>query len=298
MTAVAVHAFEDAAMQGRALAEALKIPFGLVQLHRFPDGELLPTAPAPADTVIVYGSLDRPNDKLVALCLAAEAWRRLGVRRLVLVAPYLAYMRQDTAFAPGQAISQRAVGSLLSQRFDRVLTVDAHLHRTRDLATVFPGIDAQNLAAGPAIGDWLARRGPDPRTLILGPDEESAPLVQGIADRLGVAWRCFSKTRLGDRDVRLSLADADDIRGRPVVVVDDIVSTGRTMVGATLEARRHGAGSVRVAIVHALFTQTTLEALVAAGAEEIVSTDSIPHTTNAIPLAALLADALAPELPL
>lgn len=297
MTPVAVHAFPGPARQAQALAEALDAPFAQVELHRFPDGEILPTVPAPSQTVIVYASLDQPNEKLIALCLAAEAWRRLGVRRLVLVAPYLAYMRQDAAFAPGQAISQRAVGGLLSERFDRLVTVDAHLHRTRELGAVVPGIEAENLDAAPLIGDWLAARGVDPRTMILGPDEESAPLVQAMAGRLGLGWRCFSKTRLGDREVRLALAGADDLKGRPVVIVDDIVSTGRTLIAAIGKAREHGASTARVALVHALFDQSVLQAMVAAGADEVVSTDSVPHPTNAIPLAALLAAALASELP-
>ncbi len=97
-----------------------------------------------------------PNDKLISILFAAEALRRNGAERLVLVAPYLCYMRQDAAFKAGEAISQKVVGRLLAETFDRVITVDAHLHRTKTIQSVFPGIEAEDLSAMPAIADVLA----------------------------------------------------------------------------------------------------------------------------------------------
>src|SRR4029079_14679690 len=111
--------------------------------------------------------------KLIALLFAAEAMRRNGVKRLILVAPYLCYMRQDTAFREGEAISQQVVGRLLAGILDRVVTVDAHLHRTKDVHAVFPGIDADNLSAMPAIAAVLRAEGFDRRLVLAGPDRES-----------------------------------------------------------------------------------------------------------------------------
>ena len=89
---------------------------------------------------------------------AAEALRRNGAERLVLVAPYMCYMRQDTAFLDGEAISQKVIGRLLAGTVDRIITVDAHLHRTTDIRDVFPGIEADNLSAIPAIAESLRSR--------------------------------------------------------------------------------------------------------------------------------------------
>ena len=114
---------------------------------------------AGADTTILYVPLDRPNDKLLAILFAAEALRRGGAKRLVLVAPYLCYMRQDAAFHKGEAISQRAVGRLLAGIVDRVVTVDAHLHRTVHIGDVFPGIEADDLSAIPAVADFVRTGG-------------------------------------------------------------------------------------------------------------------------------------------
>ena len=136
-------------------------------------------SPATA-TTIVFASLDHPNDKLLALLFAAEALRRGGAKRLVLVAPYLCYMRQDDAFHPGEAISQMAVGRLLAGAFDRVVTVDAHLHRTKNIGHVFPGIEADNLSAMPAIADALRADGFDPGTVILGAGRPVLVVPRGI----------------------------------------------------------------------------------------------------------------------
>jgi ribose-phosphate pyrophosphokinase len=288
-----LQAFAEGETDGRALAETLGLPFGLVQSHEFPDGEVLATVPGAADCVIVYRSLDRPNLKLIELALAAEAWRRLGAKRLVLVAPYLAYMRQDTSFQPGQAISQRAVGALISRLFDRLVTVNPHLHRTRALAEVF-AIPAVSLSAGATLGAWLAAQAPQ-GAILAGPDEESSPLVQEAATAFGSDWTTFVKHRSGDREVSFSLPAPERLTGRPVVIVDDICSSGATLAGAVERVRACGAADVWVLVVHALF-DAAAEALIRdAGASRIVSTSSVPHPTSGIPLTPLLASALAQE---
>ena len=146
-----------------------------IALHDFPDGEMRVTVGPAASTTIIYASLDRPNDKLLAILFAAEALRRAGARRLVLLAPYLCYMRQDTAFHEGEAISQKAVGRLIAGIVDRVITVDAHLHRTADIGAVFPGIEAENLSAMAAIAMALRRPGLIQPLSRLDPTRSHAP---------------------------------------------------------------------------------------------------------------------------
>ena len=169
------------------------MPFHEIAIHAFPDGEIRVTVGPASATTIIYASLDRPNDKLIALMFAAEALRRGGAKRLVLVAPYLCYMRQDTAFHEGEAISQKVIGPLLARCFDRVVTVDAHLHRTPDIAAVFPGIQSDNLSAMPAISDALRKAGLDPATVVVGPDAESLPWVSDLAGRLGLSYTVATK---------------------------------------------------------------------------------------------------------
>jgi ribose-phosphate pyrophosphokinase len=296
MSGAGLQCLPSAAGAAQRLAARLRLPLHEIALHRFPDGELRVTVGAPAAATMVHASLDQPNDKLLALLFAAEALRRGGARRLVLVAPYLCYMRQDAAFHPGEAISQKAVGRLLAGAFDRVVTVDAHLHRTKNIREVFPGIEADNLSAMPAIADALRADGFDPGTVIVGPDEESRAWVNDLAGRLGARHAVARKTRRGDRSVDMSFADAGLFAGRPALLVDDIVSSGGTLTSCAEALHAAGASTVDAVITHALFAPELVQALFAAGIRSVRSTDSVPHPTNAFALDAVLADALRKEL--
>jgi ribose-phosphate pyrophosphokinase len=278
------------------LAAQLGVPAHAIALHRFPDGELSVIVGPAATTTILYVPLDQPNDKLLAILFAAEALRREGVKRLVLVAPYLCYMRQDAAFHKGEAISQKAVGRLLAGAVDRVVTVDAHLHRTRKIADVFPGIDADNLSAMPAIADFLRATGIAPTTVVVGPDAESEPWVRDLAGRLGLANAVARKTRRSDRSVEIAFADPNLFAGRPALLVDDIVSSGGTLMTCAKVLHAAGATTVDAVVTHALFAPELVRTLFEAGIRSVRSTDSVPHPTNAIALDGVLADALRKEI--
>jgi ribose-phosphate pyrophosphokinase len=288
---VSVLAFPDEAAPAGRLAEALGTPLRLVEVHEFPDGEVLPTVPGTAHTVLFYRSLDRPNPKIVPLLLAADAARRAGASRLELVCPYLSYLRQDAVFAPGQPLSRDVICALLGRAFDRVVTVDAHLHRTRDLSAVM-GVRADDLSAAGVLADAL--RGGEP-PVIVGPDRESRPWASRIAEQLGGECLVFTKAREGDRSVRFEAPDLTAVKGRRTVIVDDVASSGSTLLGVTQALQAAGAAGIEVAVVHALFGPEVEAKLRSAGVGRIVSTDSVAHPTNAAPLAGLLAQALMGE---
>lgn len=278
----------------RRLAAQLGLPLHEIALHRFPDEELRVTVGPASATTIVYASLHQPNEKLLALLFACEALRRGGAKRLVLAAPYLCYMRQDAAFHAGEAISQKVIGKLLAESFDRVVTVDAHLHRTSNIGGVFPGIEASDLSAMPAVADAL-RAGIDRQTVIVGPDEESRSWVSDLAARLGLAHAVARKSRRGDRSVEIAFADPGLFIDRPALVVDDIVSSGATLIACAQALRAAGASAIDAVVTHALFAPELVGKLFAAGIRSVKSTDSVPHPTNAIALDAVLADALRKE---
>jgi ribose-phosphate pyrophosphokinase len=278
------------------LAARLGVPFHEIAIHSFPDGEIRVTVGPAAATTIVYISLDRPNDKLIALMFAAEALRRGGAKRLVLVAPYLCYMRQDAVFHEGEAISQKVIGPLLARCIDRVVTVDAHLHRTPDITEVFPGIQSDNLSAMPAISDALRKTGLDPGTVVAGPDAESLPWVSDLAGRLALSYTVARKTRHGDRSVAIEFQDGACIAGRPALIVDDIVSSGGTMIACARALTAAGATAIDAVVTHALFPEAVCQQMIASGIRSIRSTRSVPHSTNAIPLGDLFADTLKGEL--
>jgi ribose-phosphate pyrophosphokinase len=282
--------FDDERAFARRVAAAARVDASPIRRHRFPDEELKLTLPRRLPrAVAILRSLQEPNEKLIELWLAARAARTLGAVTVTLVAPYLAYMRQDAAFAPGEAISQRHIGALLAAAFDRVITVDPHLHRVSSLAEVLPGSAAVTLSAAAAIGHFLRRRAAG--ALLLGPDEESRPWVRSAAEAAGLEWAVARKARRGDRRVAVVVPDVR-VRHRRVVLVDDMISTGRTLAAAARTLMRAGAARVDVAATHALFSDDAGRALRAAGVRRIWTTDSVRHSTNAIRLAGLIAGEL------
>lgn len=296
MSKVGVQSMPSCTEPARRLARLLGVPCHEIALHRFPDDELRVTVGPAAATTILYASLDQPNDKLVALLFAAEALRRGGTNRLVLLAPYMCYMRQDTAFSDGEAISQRVVGRLFAATVDRVITVDAHLHRTPDMGAVFPGIEAENLSAMPAVADALVGSGVDPATVVIGPDTESRPWVGDLAGRLGLHYTVGNKKRHGDHSVEIEFAEANLVAGRPALLVDDIVSSGGTLIAAAKALQAAGATSIDAIVTHALFPPGMMSAFAQAGIRSVRSTSSVAHPSNAIPLDNLFAGALRREL--
>jgi ribose-phosphate pyrophosphokinase len=282
--------FADSGPLFEKLATALHSPAELVEVHRFPDGESRVTLPTDLpENLIICRSLNAPNEKLVELMLTAQSARDLGVHHIALVAPYLCYMRQDVAFHPGEAVSQHIVGKFLAGLFDAVVTVDPHLHRTASLAEAVPAATARAISAAPLMGEFLAARGS--QALLMGPDIESGQWVSTAAERAELNFVVATKIRLGDRDVEIELPE-QSYRGVDVVLIDDIASTGRTLAEAAQALKRAGAARVDALVTHALFADNAVEKMHSAGIEEIWSSDSIPHPSNAFSLANALATAL------
>jgi ribose-phosphate pyrophosphokinase len=275
-----------------AIGSALGARIGRLEWRRFPDGESLiavDEALAGAD-VAILASLDRPDQMALALRFAAATAREFGARSVGLIAPYLAYMRQDKRFHPGEAISAPLFAGFLEESFDWLVTADPHLHRNPELASLYR-IPARRVATAPLVADWIRANIPD--AILIGPDSESRQWVFDIADRAGVPYQVLTKIRRGDRDVEVSLPDLDAARGRRPVIVDDIVSSGRTAIETLGHLQRLGLPAAVCIAIHAVFAGDAYEQLLAAGAARVVSTDSIPHPSNAISTATLLAEASA-----
>ncbi len=283
--------FDDELPSAQRIAAQAGLTLGRIERHRFPDGELKLRLPAslPAHVVLLR-TLDHPNEKLVELLLVARTARELGARHLTLVSPYLAYMRQDIAFQPGEAVSQRIVGKFLAGLFDAVLTVDPHLHRVATLGEAVPVPQAVVLSGAPLLADLVATH--RPQALLVGPDEESAQWIAQAAARHGFDHAVCRKVRHGDRSVTIELPCAN-FTGRAVVLLDDVASSGHTLAQAARLLLAAGATSVDVAVTHALFAGDALQSIHAAGVGQVWSTDCIAHPSNAVSMAPAIAAALA-----
>lgn len=279
-------AFADSAEPAARLAQELGVPCHDVAVRCFPDGESLVRVPAAPATAILYRSLDHPNEKIVELLLAASALRDGGTSRLVLVVPYLAYMRQDIAFHPGEAVSQRVIGRLLAEHCDALLTLDPHLHRTPSLGEVMPGIEAVSVSAAPVLAAALDE---DADPLLVGPDEESRQWVEAIARPRGLEFLLGSKRRLGDCEVDLTIDGIERAAGRAVVLVDDLVSSGGTLKASARLLRGAGAARIEALATHCLAPQEDLDEIRSAGIASLRATDTVAGPAGSLPIAGLLA---------
>ncbi len=288
-SALLLHFSEDQDSAER-IAQAAGMPWACVARHRFPDGELkLRLPPSLPARVVLLRTLDNPNEKLVELLLVAQTARSLGASHLTLVAPYLAYMRQDMAFQSGEVVSQRVVGGFLATLFDAIITVDPHLHRINKLEQAIPVPQAAVLSGAPLLSDLLASHHDKP--LLIGPDEESAQWVAQAAARHGFDHGVCHKTRHGDRNVQITLPEVA-VAGRAVVLLDDVASSGHTLAGAASLLLAAGAQSVDGAVPHALFAGDPLQSVRQAGVRHGPRPHFIPPSTNSVRLAPLIAQTL------
>ena len=272
------------------MAGALGGELGRIETRHFPDGESyvrLHGDPS-GRAVDLVCTLARPDPQFLPLVFAADAARELGASAVNLVAPYLAYMRQDIRFQPGECISSLSFARLLSSTFDTLLTVDPHLHRHPTLASLYT-IPTATLHAAPLLADWIAANVPAP--LVVGPDEESEQWAGAIAARIGVPHVVLRKVRHGDRSVEIQVPDLAAHRDRTPVLVDDIASSGRTLAVATHQLDGQGLRQPECVVVHALLDEAAYAEL-SGVFSRVTSTDAVPHPSNRIALAPLLADAL------
>ena len=277
-----------------SLAEALAaagLEVGTFDTRQFPDGETylrLLSSVAGRDVVLLC-TLDHPDLRTLPLLFTAAAAKEQGARSVGLIAPYLGYMRQDKAFQSGEAVTSVSYARLLSGAVDWLVTVDPHLHRHPTLDAIYTVPSFAVTAAAP-IAEWLRAHVPDP--VLIGPDEESAQWVGRIAELAGARFTVLRKTRRGDRDVSIAGEGLDLPPGATPVIIDDIASSARTMIEAVRLIHVGGHRPPVCVAVHPVFAGDAFERLQAERPAEIVSSNSIAHSTNAIDISGPVTAAL------
>jgi ribose-phosphate pyrophosphokinase len=273
-----------------ALSDALGWPVGEVQTRSFPDGESYVRVASAIDArpVVIVCTLAHPDEKLLRLIFAAATARELGAPSVGLVAPYLAYMRQDRRFNEGEAVTSGHVAKLLSEAFDWLLTVDPHLHRYDALSDIYT-IPTKVVHAAPMLSAWIKKNVDYP--LIIGPDSESEQWVSAVASDAAAPYSVLDKVRHGDRDVTIRFKNVTAGKGRTPVLVDDIISSGRTMVEAVRLLKSDQWKDPVCLAVHGIFADDSDQLLTDAGAQ-VVTSNTIPHPSNRIDVSGLLVKSL------
>ncbi len=274
------------------LAKQLKATYSPLTISSFPDGDiyLKYNADIKSQVVVIVQSFQPRSDmSLFDIVFAAETAKDLGAKKVILVAPYLAYMRQDKRFNPGESISSRIMAKLLNHCVDELITVDPHLHRYKSLKDIFT-IKAINLTADPLIAQYIKHN--LSKVVILGPDWESYQWAETVAKQIGAEASVLEKTRLSSRNVTSKMIHPIPLKGKNVVIVDDIISTGHTIAEAAKKARRMGAKSITAIGVHGIFCEDALLKMKKAGVTKVVTTNCIEHATNEIDVTHLLSKEL------
>jgi ribose-phosphate pyrophosphokinase len=274
----------------RRLSPLLGAGIAAADFHRFPDGEWrvrFGSAMA-GEPLLIVAALDRPDEKFLPILFAAMSAREFGASSVGLICPYLAYMRQDARFAPGQAVTAPLFARLLSDRFDWLVTADPHLHRIKSLDEIYR-IPTRVVHATEAMGRWIAAEIEAP--LLIGPDRESRQWVAAVAAAARAPYAVLEKERHGDADVSVMPTELAQWRGHTPVLVDDIISTGATMAATCRLLAAEGMRSPICVGIHAVFANGAYETLSQLAAR-IVTCNTIRHASNAIDVSPLLAEAV------
>lgn len=273
------------------LADRLGTVQGRIESRRFPDGEayLRLLDDVAGRDVVLLACLRDPDPQALGLWFLADAARQLGARSVGLVAPYLPYMRQDRRFRSGEAVTSATFARFVSEAFDWLVTVDPHLHRRNSLEVIY-AIPARVVASAPSIARWVDDRVSQP--LIIGPDSESEQWASEVAARVGCPALVLQKRRLGDRQVEISVPNAAQYGDRTPVLIDDIISSARTMAVAVRQVRQVFGVAPLCVGVHAVFAPDALAALQQAGALRVVTCNTLPHETNDIDVFGSVAEAI------
>ena len=269
----------------KELSALLGCPFIQATTTRFPDTECYTRIDSEGlndDVVIVQNTY--PDSNMIEMFLLQDAVKKMGARTITLVIPYFGYARQDRVFKSGEPESAKVMAKHLGLVCDRVVTVDIHKESVLDHFDC-PHLD---LKAATSIAEQFKNKGID---LVLSPDVGAKIRAQMVGERLGVPFDHLEKVRLSGSDVRISPAKMD-CKGKNILIVDDMISTGGTIVAAKQALKEAGAKSVSVACTHGVFVNNALERLTGNSLDAVLCCNTLENEVSHISVAGIIADAL------
>ena len=263
-----------------------------LEVKKFPDGEkyirVLDDV-AGKDVLVIQSIYHKPDEYLLELLFLVNTLKDLEARRVVAVVPYFAYARQDQRFNPGESVSFKIVTELIEYAgVDEIYTIDMHLHHVPDISRIFK-IPAHNLSATPLLAKYVKENFTLRNPLVIGPDEEARQWASIAAKELSTDYDVLEKRRLGPERVEIKLKELN-ARNRDIVVIDDIISTGGTIVEAIRGLKKEGASNIVVACTHPILVGNALTKIYQAGAHSLIGTDTIPSPIGYVSISPLIAE--------
>ena len=275
----------------KKIAKATNSIYSELLTRRFPDGESylkFQCNVKNSEVILVQSTHPSPDQAIMEAIFASKTAKELGAKKVVLIAPYLAYMRQDKRFHEGECKSNSIMAELLSCA-DKLITIDPHLHRISSLKEIFK-TPAIALTANHLLAKFIEKNYKN--SIILGPDMESYQWAEEIALEAHEEAIVLRKKRYSSRQVRIILREPEKVRGKTVVIIDDIVSSGHTMIEAVKQCIKAKAKKVCCVCVHGIYAENALQKILRAGAKEVISTNTIENKTSKIDVSELVAKSL------
>ncbi|MFB6246145.1 MAG: ribose-phosphate diphosphokinase [Candidatus Pacearchaeota archaeon] len=253
-----------------------------LKVEEFPDGELHLRFDDKAkiknrEVLLVQSFYGNPNDKIVETLFAAQSAKKRGAKQVKLLALYFPYFRQDKEFEKGEIVSIDILSKMF-KFFDRIYAVEPHLHRIDYIQDVME--NGKKIDLSPILADQIKKWKLD-NPIFIGPDDESYQWARSVAEKLGAKSTILSKKRKGDRDVKVELKNSIILEDSPVVIIDDIVSTGKTMLETVKKIGKREPSQIYIIAIHGIFADPkTLKELEKHA--KVISTNTIPSERSKI----------------
>ena len=275
----------------KSIANSIQADLGETVIRHFPDGETYVRVLSEVKNrkIIMVCTLAYPDEKLLPLYFLSKTLKSLGADCTCLVAPYLAYMRQDKVFNQGEGVTSEYFASHISGFVDTLITIDPHLHRRNSMSEIY-SIPCTALHASELISKWIKENISLP--ILIGPDSESEQWVSEVAKNAGAPFIVLEKIRYGDKDVEVSVPKVGEYKDHTPVLIDDIISTARTMIATVQHLKNAGMKAPVCVGVHGVFAENAYEDLRKAGVDKIITCNTIPHSSNGIDITELIASLL------
>lgn len=272
---------------GNRIAQLLNIQPIQTFYKTFPDGEsyIRIEDVAKDENVVIVQTTSPPQDsRLIQLAFMADAAKRNNAKNVIAVVPYLAYARQDKIFLQGETVSIETIATMLKAAgVDKLITVNVHQAKALER---FP-FPAKSLSAIPLLAEHFKKIGLN-EAFALAPDKGAIHIAEEAAKVLGGEYGYLEKQR--DRYTGQITVEKKtfNIKGKPTIIFDDIISTGGTIVAAAKILKDLGANSVYASCVHPLLVGDAEKRIRQAGVEEIIGTDSVSTHVSKVSLAPLI----------
>lgn len=272
----------------RKISKRIDTEYSDLEVNKFPDGELYVkfNTEIKNKEVVLVQSLNNPNEAILEVIFAAHTAKDLGAKKIILVVPYLAYMRQDKRFNSGEAITSKIIGKLFNV-FDKIITIDPHLHRYKNLNEVF-SIKTEKLSTIDLIGEYIKNN--IKNAFIIGPDMESYQWAETIAKSINCPFTILKKERINSKKVNITINSKLNIKNKNIVMIDDIISTGQTILKTIDMIKKQNPKSINIVCVHGIFSdQETYKKL---SEYKIITTNTIETKHSKIDVSELIANSL------